>query len=130
MVAISKPGLMFFLNRETGRSVYPVEERPCHKATRPAKKARGHSHTAKPAPLARQGMTADEIFTGKLEHEKFCRDLAARIGGIHNYGPYTPYSSREIRIIFPGRQGSPDYGGVAVDPSLGYVFVNSRMLLG
>ena len=27
VVAVSKPGLMFFLDRETGRPVYPVEER-------------------------------------------------------------------------------------------------------
>jgi quinoprotein glucose dehydrogenase len=28
IVAVSKPGLMFFLDRETRKSLYPVEERP------------------------------------------------------------------------------------------------------
>lgn len=131
VVAISKPGLMFFLNRETGQSVYPVEERPVPQSDTPGEESSPtQPFPAKPAPLARQSMTADEIFTGEPEHEKFCRDLAARIGGIHNYGPYTPYSSKEFRIIFPGQQGGPNYGGVAIDPSLNYVFVNSRSVAG
>jgi quinoprotein glucose dehydrogenase len=84
----------------------------------------------KPAPLARQGMTAAEIFTAEPEHKAFCRDLAAKIGGIHSLGSYTPYSSKEFRVIFPGQQGGPNYGGVSVDPALSYVFVNSRNVAG
>src|SRR5258708_1043579 len=84
----------------------------------------------KRAPPARPGMTAAEISTGEREHEKFCRDLAARTGGIHSLGSYTPYSSKEFRLIFPGQQGGPNYGGVSIDPALGYVFVNSRNVAG
>ncbi len=75
-------------------------------------------------------MTAEDIFTGEPEHEKYCRDLAAKIGGIHSYGSYTPYSSKEFRVIFPGQQGGPNYGGVAVDPAASYVFVNARNVAG
>jgi len=39
---------------------------------------------------------------------------------------YTPYSSKEFRILFPGQQGGPNYGGVAVDPPREFVFVNTR----
>ncbi len=53
-----------------------------------------------------------------------------RIGGVHNEGSYTPYSSREFRIVFPGQQGGPNYGGVSVDPRLSYVFVNVRNVAG
>jgi quinoprotein glucose dehydrogenase len=84
----------------------------------------------KPPPLARMSLKPDEVFTGEPKHEKFCRELVEKIGGIHNLGPYTPYSSKEYRIIFPGQQGGPNYGGVAIDPGLGYVFVNSRNLGG
>jgi glucose dehydrogenase len=131
VVAVSKAGLMFFLERDTGKSVYPVEERPVPQSDTPGE----HSwptqpFPVKPPPLARLGMRPDEIFTGEPEHEKFCRDLVAQIGGIHNEGPYTPYSSKEFRIIFPGQQGGPNYGGVAVDPQLNYVFVNARNVAG
>jgi quinoprotein glucose dehydrogenase len=36
VVAISKPGLMFFLDRETGKSIYPVEERAVPQSEIPA----------------------------------------------------------------------------------------------
>ena len=127
VVALSKPGLMFFLNRETGKSVYPWEERPVPQSDIPGEQSSPtQPFPVKPPPLARQGMKPDEVFTGEPEHEKFCRDLVAQIGGIHNEGAYTPYSSKEFRVIFPGQQGGPNYGGVSVDPTLGYVFVNSR----
>lgn len=131
VVAVSKPGLMFFLDRDTGKSVYPVEERAVPQSDVPGEESSPtQPFPSKPAPLARQGMTAAEIFTGEPEHEKFCRDLVARIGGIHSLGSYTPYSSKEFRLIFPGQQGGPNYGGVSVDPALGYVFVNSRNVAG
>jgi quinoprotein glucose dehydrogenase len=127
VVAISKPGLMFFLNRDTGQSLYPAEERPVPQSDAPGEQTSPtQPFPTKPPPLARASIKPDEIFTGEPDHEKFCRDLVTKIGGIHNEGPYTPYSSKEIRVIFPGQQGGPNYGGVAIDPKLGYVFVNAR----
>src|SRR4051794_4441741 len=105
VVAVSKPGLMFFLDRDTGKSLYPVEERAVPQSDVPGEESSPtQPFPLNPAPLARQGMTEAEIFTGEPEHEKFCRDLVARIGGIHSLGSYTPYSSKEFRLIFPGQQ--------------------------
>lgn len=127
VVAVSKRGLMFFLDRESGKSVYPVEERAVPQSDVPGEQTwPTQPFPMKPPPLARQSIRADEVFTGEPEHEKFCRDLVSKIGGVHNEGAYTPYSSTEFRIVFPGQQGGPNYGGVSVDPRLGYVFVNSR----
>jgi quinoprotein glucose dehydrogenase len=131
VVAISKPSLMFFLNRDTGESIYPVEERPVPQSDVPGEESSAtQPFPVKPPPLARLGIRPDEIFTGEPEHEKFCRDLVAKIGGLHNEGPYTPYSSKEIRVLFPGQQGGANYGGVSIDPKLGYVFVNTRDVAG
>jgi len=126
VVAINKTSLMFFLNRETGEPIYPVEERPVPQSTVPGEKTWAtQPFPVKPPPLARQSIAADEIFSAEPEHAKFCRDLVEKIGGIHNVGPYTPYSDKEYRIIFPGQVGGVNYGGVSVDPRLGYVFVNT-----
>jgi quinoprotein glucose dehydrogenase len=127
VVTVAKSGLMFFLERETGKPIYPVEERPVPQSEIPGESTSPtQPFPVKPPPLSRLGITPSEVFTGEPTHEKFCRDLVEQIGGIHNLGPYTPYSHNEFRIIFPGQQGGPNFGGVAVDPSLGYVFVNSR----
>jgi len=131
VVAISKPSLMFFLDRETGKAIYPVEERPVPQSDVPGEETSPtQPFPVKPPPLARLGIKPDEVFTGEPEHEKFCRDLVAKIGGIHNQGPYTPYSSTEFRVLFPGQTGGANYGGVSIDPKLGYVFVNTRDLAG
>ena len=51
VVAVSKPGLMFFLDRDTGKSVYPVEEAPRPaKATSPASRRRPPSYIPHQAP--------------------------------------------------------------------------------
>jgi glucose dehydrogenase len=126
VIAVSKISLMFFLNRATGEPIYPVEERPVPPSTVPGEAAwPTQPFPVKPPPLARQSIQPDEIFKGHPEHEKFCRELVEKIGGIHNQGPYTPYSEKEYRIIFPGQVGGVNFGGVAVDPKLGYVIVNS-----
>jgi glucose dehydrogenase len=131
VVAVSKPGWMFFLDRETGKSVYGAEERAVPQSDIPGEETSAtQPFPSKPPALARNSIKPDEIFTGEPEHEKFCRELVAKIGGIHNQGPYTPYSSQEFRVIFPGQQGGPNYGGVSVDPKLGYVFVNARNVAG
>lgn len=127
VVTVAKSGLMFFLHRETGKPVYPVEERPVPQSDIPGETTwPTQPFPLKPPPLSRLSIRADEVFTGEPTHEAFCRDLVAKIGGIHNLGPYTPYSSQEYRIVFPGQQGGPNFGGVAVDPATNYVFVNSR----
>jgi glucose dehydrogenase len=127
VVAVSKPSLMFFLDRETGKSIYPMEERPVPQSDVPGEQTSPtQPFPLKPPPLARVSIKPDEVFKGEPEHEKFCRDLVEKIGGVHNQGSYTPYSSKEFRIIFPGQQGGANYGGVSVDPTLGYVFVNTR----
>jgi len=127
VVTVAKSGLMFFLHRETGKPVYPVEERPVPKSDIPGEETWAtQPFPVKPPPLSRLSIQSDEIFTGEPEHEKFCRDLVAQIGGVHNLGPYTPYSSKEYRVVFPGQQGGPNFGGVAVDPATNYVIVNSR----
>jgi glucose dehydrogenase len=131
VVAVSKPSLMFFLDRETGKSVFPVEERAVPQSDVPGEEtSRTQPFPLKPPPLARMGMKSDEVFKGEPEHEKFCRDLVEKLGGIHNEGPYTPYSSKEFRVLFPGQTGGANYGGASVDPKMGYVFVNTREVAG
>jgi len=127
VVTVAKSGVMFFLERETGKPVYPVEERPVPQSDIPGEQTSPtQPFPTKPPPLSRLSIGPDEIFKGEPTHEKFCQELVEKLGGIHNLGPYTPYSSKEFRILFPGQQGGPNFGGVAVDQSMGYVFLNSR----
>jgi quinoprotein glucose dehydrogenase len=131
VAAISKTSLLFLLDRRTGKPIFPVEERPVPQSDVPGEASwPTQPFPVAPPPLARLSMTPEEVFRGEPEHEKFCRDLVEKMGGVHSLGPFTPYSDKEYRVIFPGQQGGANYGGVAVDPKLGYVIVNTRDVAG
>ena len=109
VVTVSKSGLMFFLDRETGKPIYPVEERPVPQSDIPGEETwPTQPFPVKPPPLSRLSIGPDEIFTGEPEHEKFCRDLVAKIGGIHNLGPVHAVQQQGIPHHLPRPAGRPE----------------------
>jgi quinoprotein glucose dehydrogenase len=132
----SKTGYMYVLNRVTGKPVFEIEERRVAKSDVPNEESSPTQPVpVKPPPLARVRFKADEIVTAAdttAEHAAFCRALMERSGGFYNDGPFTPYVYREAgasghsTILFPGSIGGANWGGTAVDPGLGFVFVNTN----
>jgi quinoprotein glucose dehydrogenase len=130
-----KTGYLYILNRETGRPVFGIEERPVPKSEVPGETSwPTQPIPLKPAPLARVSYKAEDIVTAadtNAEHAAFCKSLEDRSGGFINLGPFTPYAYRmpgappKSTILFPGSVGGANWGGVATDPSLGYLFVNT-----
>ena len=130
-----KTGYMYILNRETGQPVFGIEERPVPPSDVPGEQAwPTQPIPVKPPPLARVSYKPDDIVTAAdttAEHAAFCRALAERSGGLHNAGPFTPYLHRapgappRSTVLFPGSIGGANWGGSTLDPSLGYVFVNT-----
>jgi quinoprotein glucose dehydrogenase len=128
-----KLGLMFILNRETGAPVYPIEERPVPQGDVPGEKySPTQPFPVKPPPIARLGITKDDIVTAAdttPEHAKACRELFEK-NTFYNVGPYTPWRMKADGVAptlaFPGFTGGPNWGGTAVDVRTGYVFVNTK----
>jgi quinoprotein glucose dehydrogenase len=137
LVAIGKTGLLFILNRDTGKPVFGVEERPVRKGDVPGE---WYSPTQpfplKPPPLARMSYKPEDLVTAEdttPEHVKACQAILAKNGGkFYNAGPFTgwlyhPDGARPNPTIqFPGGTGGTNWGGVAVDPTNGYVFVQTH----
>jgi glucose dehydrogenase len=125
----TKQGLLFIFDRETGKPIYGVEERPAPQenaipgdqpwATQP--------FPLKPPPLARNSFKPDEVATVTPEHEKYCRALLAMEGGALTGGPFALYGPK-LAIIFPSWTGGNNWGGTSFDPELGYLFVNTKSL--
>jgi quinoprotein glucose dehydrogenase len=129
-----KPGLMYILDRETGEPVHGVEERPVASADVPGE---WYSPTqpfpVKPEQLNRGWWTPDDIVTAEdttLEHAQACRALLDSYGGtFFNQGSFTPFfmhregDAPKASINLPHNGGS-NWGGSAVDPTRGLVFVN------
>jgi quinoprotein glucose dehydrogenase len=133
---IGKTGWMFILNRETGKPVFGVEERKVAAGDVPGE---WYSPTQpfplKPPPLARMDYKPEDLVTAAdttPEHAAACKALVEKSGGFYNAGPFTPFLYHEdgkppkSSIIFPGATGGTNWGGMAVDPRDGYIFVYTQ----
>src|SRR3954452_11371197 len=121
---MSKSGLVFFMDRVTGKSIYGVEERPVPQSEVPQERtAKTQPFPLKPAPLSRMTMTAADIATVTPELEAACRKL---IEGVQLGGPYLPVGYNRLRLQLPGNHGGVNWGGASYNPALGYMFVNAN----
>ncbi len=88
VAVIGKVGLLFLLDRVTGKPIYAVEERPVPPSEVPLERAaKTQPFPLKPPPLARMTFAAEDIATVTPEHEAACRKL---IEGMQLGGPYLP----------------------------------------
>jgi glucose dehydrogenase len=126
LVEAGKTGLVYILDRRTGKPVFGVEERPVPKGDVPGE---WYSPTQpfplKPPPLARMSFKREDLASITPEHRKACEALLDADGGAHNDGPFTPTGLKNT-IIFPGSLGGANWGGGSYDPTLGYYFINVR----
>ena len=120
---MSKSGLVFFMDRVTGKSIYGVEERPVPQSELPLERtAKTQPFPLKPAPLSRMTMTAADVATVTPELEAACKKL---MEGVQLGGPYLPVGYNRLRVQFPGNHGGVNWGGASYNPTLGYMFVNT-----
>ena len=126
---ITKQGLMFILDRETGKPIYGVKEIPIANDNADPGDSNWPTQPmpVKPPPLARNTFSPTEIATVTPEHEKYCRDLLAQEGGAMTGGPFAQYGPK-LRVIFPSWTGGTNWGGGSYDPTLGYIFVDTKDL--
>ena len=135
LAAAGKTGYMYILNRETGRPVFGIEERPVPRSNAPQERSSPTQPIpVKPPPIAKVEFSAQDIVGPEdtnEEHARFCRRVYEESGGFYNDGPFTPYGFREpgseapSAIVFPGSIGGANWGGTAADPTLGYIYVNT-----
>jgi glucose dehydrogenase len=121
-------GMMFILDRVTGKPIYPVEERKVPLSKVPGEvSSPTQPFPTKPAPWSRFGMTKADITTVTPESNKFCTEWWEK-ERMSNDGPYTPYGADGVTVVFSGTIGGGNWGGTAYNPQLGYLFVNTSSL--
>jgi len=126
VVAVSKVGMVFLLNRVTGKPIYGVEERPVAPSEVPLERAaKTQPFPLKPPPLSRMSFSKDDVATVTPEIEAACRAL---LEGVQIGGPYLPTSYNRLRVQFPGNHGGVNWGGTSFNPQLGYLFANVNEL--
>jgi quinoprotein glucose dehydrogenase len=126
VVAYNKTGMLFLLDRVTGKPIYGVEERPVPPSEVPLERAaKTQPFPVKPPPLARMSFTMDDVATVTPELEAACKKL---LQGMAVGGPFLPPSYNRLRVQFPGNHGGINWGGTSFNPQLGYLFANINEL--
>jgi quinoprotein glucose dehydrogenase len=124
VIQVTKHGFVFVLDRETGKPLFPVEERPVPRSDVPGEEAwPTQPFPTLPAPVARQRLTIDDLtrFPGADERKALREQfLSARHEGL-----FTPPSLRGT-VSSPGHNGGPLWGGGAFDPETGMFYVSSH----
>jgi quinoprotein glucose dehydrogenase len=126
VAVINKTGLLFLLDRVTGKPIYGVDERPVPQSEIPLERtSKTQPFPVKPPPLSRMTMTAADVATVTPELEAACKAL---MEGLQLGGPYLPVSYNRLRVQFPGNHGGVNWGGTSFNPQLGYLFVSTSEL--
>ncbi|HEY3739714.1 MAG TPA: PQQ-binding-like beta-propeller repeat protein [Bryobacteraceae bacterium] len=123
---VTKQGFLFVFDRVTGQPLWPVEERPVPKSDMPGEQSSPtQPFPTQLAPFARQKFTVDDLspYLSPEDRAKFRDDLLSA----RNEGLFTPPSRRNT-VEMPGNNGGANWGGAAVDPDAGFLYVVSKDL--
>ena len=119
----SKTGYLYVFDRDTGKPIWPIEERPVpQKSTVPGQYlSPTQPFPTKPEPFSRQSFTVDDLNPHLLTDEQRAQ-FRARIAKARNEGPFTPIGFDEV-VHMPGNQGGSNWGSTAGNPTDGRVYV-------
>ncbi|MBM4193741.1 MAG: pyrroloquinoline quinone-dependent dehydrogenase [Gemmatimonadetes bacterium] len=122
VVQATKQGFLFVFDRVTGAPIWPIEERPVPQSTVPGEESwPTQPFPTKPAAFAPQGIALDDLinFTPEL------RQLAVNEVSRYQLGPLYLPPSLQGAIARPGVIGGAGWGGVAIDPETGWLYVKA-----
>ena len=120
----SKQGYVFLFDRTTGRPLFPIEYRKYSASDLPGEVAADTQPLpTKPAPYARQLLTADMLTTRTPEAHREALDAFNKA---RSAGQFLPFTLGQGTVIFPGFDGGAEWGGSAFDPDTGLLYVNSN----
>jgi quinoprotein glucose dehydrogenase len=123
VVQVTKSGHVFTFERESGRALFPIEERPVPPSDLAGEEAWPTQPVPlRPPPFARQALTEAEVTDVSPESRA---EILGRLRQHRTGQPFLP-PSREGTVIFPGFDGGAEWGGAAFDPDTGVLYVNSN----
>src|SRR5918993_1653930 len=122
----TKHGFLFVFDRKSGEPVWPIEERRVPQSDLPGEfTSPTQPFPTRPAPFARQTFTEADINPYLPDAEK--EVLRQKLRYARNEGLFTP-PSFQGSIGMPGHNGGANWGGAAVDPVNGELYIVSKNL--
>jgi len=122
----TKMGHIFLLHRETGKPLFPVEERPVPPSKVPGEQAYPtQPFPVLPLPVGPQRISVSDAW-GLTEADK--KMAEKRMASLHNEGPFTPPSFQGT-MVAPSNAGGVHWGGVSYDPVRNLLITNINRLV-
>jgi glucose dehydrogenase len=123
----TKQGYLYLFNRLTGEPLYPVHEHPYPASTVPGEVASKTQPLPDwPEPFARQRLTEDMLTTRTPEAHAWA---VKTFREFRSDGQFVPFAVDKQTVVFPGFDGGAEWGGPAIDPVAGVLYVNANEMV-
>jgi len=124
VVQTSKTGFVWLFERETGKPLFPIEERPVPTDTKLVGEKPWPTQPipTKPAPLVRQSFPESEL--NNIIPDTSYQKIKKTWSGLRKDHMFAP-PSKEGTLILPGYDGGAEWGGPAYDPETNLLYVNT-----
>ena len=130
LIQATKMGFLFVVNRENGKDVWPIKERPVPGGDGSVEGdvyARTQPFPTKPAPLLDQSKKPQVWWLADAASLGQCSRLWEKL---EYKGMYTPPTTRgEGALTYPGSAAAVQWGGVAFDPESQTAIVNTSHIV-
>lgn len=121
----TKQGFLYLFDRVTGQPLFPIVEEPAPPSSVPGEvTSPTQPRPLAPAPFVRQTLT-ESMLTDRTPsaHAFALKEFKTFLGGNEQFVPFT--LDRQT-IVFPGFDGGAEWGGSAVDPATGVIYINAN----
>jgi quinoprotein glucose dehydrogenase len=122
----TKQGWLYLFDRTNGKPVFPVEYRKYPASVVPGEVTSDTQPLpTKPAPFARQTLTADLLSNRTPEIHQWALE---QFKTLRSGGQFIPLALNQETVVFPGFDGGAEWGGSAFDPETALYYVNANDL--
>ncbi|HEV2274086.1 MAG TPA: PQQ-binding-like beta-propeller repeat protein [Acidobacteriaceae bacterium] len=120
----TKSGFVYVFDRTNGNPLFPIQESSYPPSNVPGEKTSPTQPLpAAPAPYTHQSVTADTLTTRTPEAHAWAeKQFSTFVSG----GQFIPPSVDKLTVDMPGFAGGGEWGGPAVDPTTGVLYVNAN----
>jgi glucose dehydrogenase len=120
----TKQGFLYLFDRVTGKPLFPIEERLFPVSNVPDELASSTQPVPiLPEPYARQLLTANMLTVRTTEAHAWAEK---EFETFRSEGQFVPFSVDRQTVVFPGFDGGAEWGGPAVDPHTGVIYINAN----
>src|SRR5262249_37452908 len=121
----TKVGHLFILNRDTGKPIFPVEERAVpQNAVEGETPSPTQPFPVLPKPLRPERLNPEDAFGINDADREDCRK---QIAALRNDGVFTPPSLKGT-LVYPGDVGGMNWSGMSFDPVHGLLITSTNRL--